>query len=276
MQSPDVGLFVDFENIRYSVLNTFRREVSGAMLMEIGRKLGPVAVARAFADFASHPVRVLRDLQISGIQPVDTAPQAGSDRNRGAGDLEMVTDLFETLLDRPHLDTYVLMTGDRRFLRIVTMITNRFGKQVVISGVRGSVSNDLIEAAGGNFEPLEFLPVADLIRLDTFIRFIDRLERSKPFITFKYVAAAMSTSREFPGLVEAEAREAVSRALEEGVLIKTQRDDGYRVIHLNRERDDLREILAADGPGDEGAEGAEAASPPASREDTDDRSAPTP
>jgi len=246
MQSPDVGLFVDFENIRYSVLNTYRREVSGAMLMDIGRKLGGIAVARAFADFSAHPVRVLRDLQISGIQPVDTAPQAGSDRSRGAGDLEMAIDVFETLLDRPHLETYVLMTGDRRFLRIVTMICNRFGKQVVISGVRGSVSNDLIEAAAGRFEPLEFLPVEELIRLDAFLRFIDRLERSKPFITFKYVAAAMSTSREFPGLTESEAREAVSRALEEGLLVKTQREDGYRVIHLNRDRDDLREILASD------------------------------
>jgi len=253
MQGPDVGLFVDFENIRYSVLNTFRREVSGAMLMDIGRRLGSVVVARAFADFEVHSVRVLRDLQISGIQPVDTAPQAGSDRTRGAGDLEMATDIFETLLDRPHLDTYVLMTGDRRFLRIVTMICNRFGKRVVISGVRGSVSSDLIEAAGGTFEPLEFLPAEELIRLDTFIRFIDRLERSKPFITFKYVAAAMCTSREFPGLVESEACDAVSRALEEGLLVKMQREDGYRVLHLNRDRDDLREILAAssgEGPAD--------------------------
>ena len=74
-----------------------------------------MVVARAFADFEVHSVRILRDLQISGIQPVDTAPQAGSDRTRGAGDLEMATDIYEarvgpigTLLDEWYLtDTMI-------------------------------------------------------------------------------------------------------------------------------------------------------------------------
>jgi predicted RNA-binding protein with RPS1 domain len=47
------------------------------------------------------------------------------------------------------------MTGDRDFLRVVTMARNRFGKDVVISGVPGTVSYDLISASGGNFDPLE-------------------------------------------------------------------------------------------------------------------------
>ncbi len=251
---PEVALFVDFENIRYSVLNTYHRELCGAMLMDIGREYGLVTLARAYADFEDHPERVQRDLQVSGICAVNVSSLHVGDRPKGGADMEMLMDVFETLLDRPHVGTYVLMTGDRRFIRMVTMIRNRYGKDVVIAGVRGSVSNDLIEAAGGRFEPLEFEPVADEERRDAFIRFVDRLERSKPFITFKYVAAAMTTSTEFPGLAEDEAREFVAQAIQDGVLIKHQRPDGYRVLHLNRERCEVSDLLgAAAGKDDEGS-----------------------
>ena len=173
----EVALFIDFENIRYSVLNTYHRELSGSMLMEIGRDYGLVTLARAYADFEDHPERVQRDLQVSGITAVNVTPLQVGERPRGGADLEMLCDMFETLLDRPGVDTFVLMTGDRRFIRMVTMIRNRYGKDVVIGGVRGSVSNDLIEAAGGRFEPLEFEPVAAEQKRDAFIRFVDRLER---------------------------------------------------------------------------------------------------
>jgi uncharacterized LabA/DUF88 family protein len=253
MERPrEVALFVDFENIRYSVLNTYHRELSGSMLMEIGRRYGLVTLARSYADFEEHPERVQRDLQVSGISAVNVASLQVGERPKGGADMEMLMDIFETLLDRPFLGTYILMTGDRRFIRMVTMIRNRYGKEVVIAGVRGSVSNDLIEAAGGSFEPLEFEPVADDERRDAFVRFVDRLERSKPFITFKYVSAAMTTSTEFPGLAEDEAREFVAQAIQEGLLLKQQRPDGYRVLHLNRERPEVGEILGA-GRGSNGA-----------------------
>jgi len=248
MERPrEVALFIDFENIRYSVLNTYHRELGGSMLMDVARRYGAVTLARAYADFEDHPERVQRDLQISGIGVVSTGPFHGAERTKGGADLEMLTDIFESLLDRPNLAAYLLMTGDRRFIRAVNLIRNRYGKEVVVAGVRGSVSNDLIEAAGGCFEPLEFAPVAEGDRRDTFIRFVDRLERSKPFITFKYVAAAMTTSSEFPGLDELEAREFVAEAIQDGVLVKHQRPDGYRVLHLNRELDAIDEALSRAG-----------------------------
>lgn len=258
MERPrEVAVFVDFENIRYSVLNTYHREICGTMIMEIARRYGLVTLARAYADFEEHPERMQRDLQVSGISAVNVTALQSGDRSKAGADLEMMADMFESLLDRPFLGTYILFTGDRRFIRMVTMIRNRYGKDVVIAGVRGSVSNDLIEAAGGKFEPLEFEPVAAEQKRDAFIRFVDRLERSKPFITFKYVAAAMTTSVEFPGMSEEEAREYVAAAIEEGILRKEQRSDGYRVLLLNRERGEVGDTLrpGRDRDGDRAAVG---------------------
>lgn len=243
-QPNQVALFIDFENIRYSVLNTFGREVGGQMLMEKARKYGLVTVSRAYADFSEHPDRVQRDLQVSGITAINVAAHQVGERKKSGADMEMLMDIFETLLDRPFVNTFVLMTGDRHFIRAVTIARNRYGKTVVISGVPGSVSNDLIEAAGSNFDPLVFEPVGAAERFSSFVRFVDRLERSKPFITFKYIAAAMSTSSEFPGLQEDEARQIVADAIRDGLLLKEQRSDGYRICRLNRQHGGVRDVLA--------------------------------
>jgi hypothetical protein len=158
--------------------------------------------------------------------------------------MEMLMDIFETLLDRPFVKTYVLMTGDRHFIRAVTMARNRYGKTVIISGVPGSVSNDLIESAGSNFDPLAFEPVGAAERFSSFVRFVDRLERSKPYVTFKYIAAAMSTSSEFPGMQEDEARQIVADSIRDGILLKEQRPDGYRICRLNRQHGGVKDVMA--------------------------------
>ena len=108
----------------------------------------------------------------------------------------------------------------------------------------GSVSNDLVEAAGSNFDPLVFEPVGATERFTSFVRFCDRLERSKPFITFKYISAAMSTSSEFPGLQEEEARQLVADAIRDGILLKEQRSDGYRICKLNRNHGGVKDVCA--------------------------------
>ncbi len=249
-RSHEVALFIDYENTRYSVLNTYQREVSGTLLVELAARYGRVTLARAYAGFSAHPERCVRELRVAGIEPVDTADRRLSGTPRGSADLDLACDVFEALLDRPWLTTFVLVTGDGHYLRLVHAIQRRFGKRVVIAGVRGSVSNDLIEAAAGEFEPLVLAAVPEAERITRFVRFVDRLERSKPFITFKYVAAAMTTSAEFPGLAPAEAQDTVAGAIEDGILIKEQRHDGYRVLHLNPDAEVVRMTLYGDGEDD--------------------------
>ena len=61
--------------------------------------------------------------------------------------MAMLMDIIDCLLDRPNVNTLILMTGDSDFIRVVARARNRFSKKVIISGVPGSVSNDLIASA---------------------------------------------------------------------------------------------------------------------------------
>ena len=159
----EVALFIDFENIRYGTLNAYGVEPRASLLIETARKYGLVNIARAYADFEDFPSEVLRDLQVSGITAVNVQAHQVGDRKKSGADMDMLIDIIETMLDRAAIPMIILMTGDRDFLRVVTMARNRFGKDVIISGVPGTVSYDLISASGGNFDPLE---IPGLERID--------------------------------------------------------------------------------------------------------------
>ncbi len=159
----EVALFIDFENIRYGTLHAYGVEPRASLLIETARKYGLVNIARAYADFEDFPSEVLRDLQVSGITAVNVQAHQVGDRRKSGADMDMLIDVVETMLDRAAISAVILMTGDRDFLRVVTMVRNRFAKEVIISGVPGTVSYDLISAAGGNFDPLE---IAGLERID--------------------------------------------------------------------------------------------------------------
>ena len=62
-------------------------------------------------------------------------------------DLNMLMDIIETVFDRPSINTFVLMSGDRDFTRICARLKLRLNKHVIVVGVPGTVSRDLISAA---------------------------------------------------------------------------------------------------------------------------------
>lgn len=148
----EVGLFIDLENIRYSYLNVYQIEPNVSAFIEKARKHGRVSVAMAYADFNEHPQWVRRGLDVAGIAardiPVRRFVRDGQERVKSSADLHMLMDIMETALDRPQVSTYVLMTGDSDYIRVITWIKNRFDKRVIVSGVPGTISQDLVAAAG--------------------------------------------------------------------------------------------------------------------------------
>jgi len=90
-------------------------------------------------------------------------------------DLNMLMDIIETVFDRPTISTFVLMTGDKDFTRISARLKLRLNKTVIVVGIPGSVSRDLISSAS-QFVPLVLsgsgltgntgsLPVAGIVQM---------------------------------------------------------------------------------------------------------------
>src|SRR5215211_2674479 len=149
----EVAVFVDFENIRYSTINSFGREPDPITWRDKALKYGLMAVARSYADFDQHPLPVRNRLDVAGFEAQHypakrTTDNQGREKIVSRSDLNFAIDIINTALARPDIKTFLLFTGDKDFIRVVTTLRNRLGKRVVISGVPGSVSPDLVAAAG--------------------------------------------------------------------------------------------------------------------------------
>jgi hypothetical protein len=226
------------------VLNTYHCEPKASILVDKARAHGKVTVARAYADFSEHPENLIRDLQVSGISNINISAHQIAERKKSGSDMEMLMDIVETLLDRPAISTYLLMTGDRDFIRVVTMARNRFGKEVIISGVPGTVSTDLIRSAGGRFDPIVVEHLSDEQKMDTLIGVVDGLERSRPFLAFKYLVDVVVSNSELRASSPEEAKALVSKAAERGYIVRYQRENGHWAYKLDRANERVASILA--------------------------------
>jgi uncharacterized LabA/DUF88 family protein len=162
----EVAVFVDFENIRYSTINSFGREPDPIAWRDKALRYGLMAVARAYADFEQHPAQVRMRLDVAGIEAQHypakrTTDATGREKIESRSDLNFVIDIINTALTRPDIRTFLLFTGDKDFIRVVTTLRNRLGKRVVICGVPGSISPDLVAAAGEE-DPLQIVQSVDV------------------------------------------------------------------------------------------------------------------
>lgn len=265
-QDPEVALFIDFENVRYGLLNAFGQEPDPHRLMEKARAYGRVVVASAYADFTEHPSYYRRTLEVAGILPRDI-PKRRSGGHKSSADMVMLMDIVDCLLDRPSVETYILMTGDSDFIRVVTRARHRFGKKVVISAVPGTVSSDLVASADTE-DPLIIegapiraagastdhppLPEGTTYEEAQLIRLIDYLEKNRPYLTLNFIHSYAVSPTGRLRLTDDLASRLLDRFIEQKILIcyEKELDDGRVVtnLYMNREHAICRQVLNGSPP----------------------------
>ena len=275
-ENGEVALFIDFENIRYGLKNNFSREPDPQLLMAKARKYGPVALATAYADFTEHPDYFRRKLEVAGISSRDVARRSPDVAHKSSSDMAMLMDIIDCLLDRPTVNTLILMTGDSDFIRVVARARHRFGKRVVISGVPGSVSNDLIAAsdaadpivepdwaAAAPAEPpapvsLEstLLPETEPGEVQTgpdelsdverrLVRLIEYLDRTRPYLTFLFVKTHALSPNNQLNLSPMQVDLVLTQFKDRGILRDEIREIDGRTLRLLFFRRDHPQVLEA-------------------------------
>jgi uncharacterized LabA/DUF88 family protein len=143
-----VALFIDFDNIRIGIRQHFGGELHPQKLMSKASKYGRVTTAKAYADFTGHPKEFQDKLLFAaGIEPIHAPSKISGGRRQSSADMHMVIDMFLEAIDHEDVDTFILMTGDADFVRMVATLRRRFGRKVIISGVQStSTSLDLMNA----------------------------------------------------------------------------------------------------------------------------------
>lgn len=228
------------------MLNLHGQEPDPIKMRDKALQYGPLVVAKAYADFSEHE-GFRRRLDVAGIESEHIPLKLANGRRQSSADLHMVIDIIDTVLDRSQVKTFILMTGDRDFIRIAARLRNRFGKTVVISGVPGSLSHDLVQA-GSVDDPLEVTSAYD--RDKALIRKIDHYEVTRHegfYPTFsnlsRFLQHPVNHQMIDPGFVQTKLSQFVSDGILHREVIMTELGRELTVTRLNREHQLVSEAL---------------------------------
>jgi len=155
-RSGDVAMFIDWENIKYSLLNRENRLPNVQALKEAAGRFGRVVTAKAYANWQEgHNLRDPNDLYSVGIEPIyvptifigpGDESTAGLPRRKNSVDIKLAVDTVEFALLNPSVSTFVFVTGDGDFIHLINTLRTR-GKQVVIIGASWNTSWQLTNSA---------------------------------------------------------------------------------------------------------------------------------
>jgi uncharacterized LabA/DUF88 family protein len=228
-----VVLFIDYENIHWSMVREYHLEPEISRLLEELRKaaskFGAVSMTVAYADFDNDDFRGLQsEFQRNNVETRHVFSKTYENgRRKNAADIEMSLDAQDFEHDRKGFQTFVLVCGDRDFIPIVKRLQQR-GKTVHVIGLRVTTSRDLQNFVGSNYTAVEDLlgiipakkeklaaepaSVQQAISVEAIIAKLDSAQKRLNFV---------SVSHFLKNIVEGEFADksvAFNRAVEQGLI----------------------------------------------------------
>lgn len=234
----EVAVFIDLENLRYSLLNLYGLEPDFQSIVEKAKKYGRPSVMRAYADFSEHPQHLKQQLHIAGIEAINVNVKRlkrpgrdpkGIERVKNAADMILALDAVLEAADadaNTKVKTFLLVTGDADYIKLVTQLKNRFGQVVIIAGVKGAIGVDLVTAAGNedNIEVVKPEP-ADMQQLKTaIVKMVKKGCSPLKYWSVSVIDQWSQSPRQAISGTAKEKRDAIHELIDEGVLVKKDVD----------------------------------------------------
>ena len=169
------ALFVDFENLYYSITNKYVRhenipaEVVGRLICWLEKeKNAAVVVRRVYAPFNLYSFAdYVDDFALKGIVPVHVLVN----EHKNSSDLSLSIDLMETLISRPDITMFVIVGGDRDYIPIAEKVRQQ-AKDLFVLSMSHAMSGDLRTVIGAD----KYIDPQELFGGETFIE----VEKKKP------------------------------------------------------------------------------------------------
>ncbi|MDE0452698.1 MAG: NYN domain-containing protein [Gammaproteobacteria bacterium] len=135
----EVALLIDFENLVRSV---DEENIDCEAVVRLADEYGRVLVANAYADWRMKDVNQYQsDLYGLGIELVHVFGQRRGALLKNAVDVKMAVDAVSLISSLPHIDIYVIVSGDRDFIHVLKEL-RRHGKTVIGVSPNSAVSSD--------------------------------------------------------------------------------------------------------------------------------------
>jgi uncharacterized protein (TIGR00288 family) len=181
-----IAVFIDYENLAIGVRNMRRGNFKIDLVLRRLLEKGRIVYKRAYCDWSNYRPAV-REFHGHGVILVDIPQTKTSGKN--SADIHMVVDALDLCYQKPHIDTFALISGDSDFSPLAAKLKEN-DRHVIGCGVKSSTSDLLIGSSD------EFIYYDDLIRV------AEKAEKPKPAATKKPSRAAQKREEVVDKVVE--------------------------------------------------------------------------
>jgi uncharacterized protein (TIGR00288 family) len=150
-----LAVFIDFENLALGFQGRRDRFDIARVLERLVEK-GKIVCKKAYADW-SRFLPYTAPLHEAAIELIEIPRRAQTGKN--SADIRLVVDAMDLAWSKPHVDTFVIVSGDSDFSPLVSKLKEN-GRHVIGLGMKGSTSELLRDNCD------EFIYYEDLERLE--------------------------------------------------------------------------------------------------------------
>lgn len=218
----NMAVFCDFENIALGVAEAKYEKFAIRLVLEKLLVKGSIVVKKAYCDWERYK-SFKAPMHEAAFELIEIPHVRQSGKN--SADIRMVVDALDLCYTKPHVDTFVIVSGDSDFSPLVSKLREN-NKQVIGVGVQQSTSDLLIANCD------EFFFYDDLVRESQ--RTVAKRESSRP------QQAAQQTAKRAPDEEKSRNKEDLEKRRTKAVEIAVQTFDA-----LASERGDSGKIWAS-------------------------------
>ncbi len=153
-ETANLALFCDFENIALGVRDERLAQFDIKRVLERLLLKGSIVVKKAYCDWERYK-EFKAGMHHAGFELIEIPHVKQSGKN--SADIRMVVDALDLCYTKPHVDTFVIISGDSDFSPLVAKLREN-DKGVIGLGVKNSTSDLLIASCD------EFIYYDDLVR----------------------------------------------------------------------------------------------------------------
>jgi uncharacterized protein (TIGR00288 family) len=153
-ETTNLALFCDFENVALGVRDARYAQFDITRVLERLLLKGSIVVKKAYCDWERYK-EFKAGMHHAGFELIEIPHVKQSGKN--SADIRMVVDALDLCYTKPHVDTFVVISGDSDFSPLVSKLREN-NKGVIGVGVKNSTSDLLIANCD------EFIYYDDLVR----------------------------------------------------------------------------------------------------------------
>jgi len=132
----NLAVFIDLENLAMGFQSPRKTKFDIDKVLERLIEKGKLIVKKSYADWSRFPAYTA-PFHESAIELIEIPKRAQTGKN--SADIRLVVDAMDLAWSKPHVDTFVIVSGDSDFSPLVSKLKEN-GKHVIGLGMKGSTS----------------------------------------------------------------------------------------------------------------------------------------